>query len=152
MVEGERSRLILRRIQSSSDDFTVYKGDQSVGRIFRRYAAHPEGLPWMWTVEFHQRKGRAAPHQGDAPDLGAAMTAFRRCWDSLAPYFDSLRQREHNGCCRGYGGLPAIEPQPRSDPGIPRCRGPALRGCLPLTQRAALVSPSGWPPPEAPGS
>ena len=84
MVEGERSRLILRRIQSGPDDFTVHKagGDQSVGRIFWRYAAHPEGLPWMWTVEFHQRKGRAAPHQGDAPDLDAAMAAFRRCWDS----------------------------------------------------------------------
>jgi len=38
----------------------------------------------MWTVEFHQRKGRAAPHQGDAPDLDTAMAAFRRCWDSLA--------------------------------------------------------------------
>jgi hypothetical protein len=31
----------------------------------------------MWTVEFHQRKGRAAPHQGDAPDLDAAMVASR---------------------------------------------------------------------------
>jgi hypothetical protein len=92
MVEGKRPPLILRRIQSydpdwrSPDDYTVHVdgGDQSVGRIFRRYAAHPEGLPWMWTVDFHQRKGRAAPHQGDAPDLAAAMAAFRRCWDSLA--------------------------------------------------------------------
>ena len=50
MVEGERRRLILRRIQSydpgwrSPDDYTVHEagGDQSVGRIFRRYAAHPE--------------------------------------------------------------------------------------------------------------
>ena len=58
-------------------------GDQSVGRIFRRYATHPEGLPWMW-VEFHQREGRTAPRQGDTPDLDAAMAAFRRCWDSLA--------------------------------------------------------------------
>jgi hypothetical protein len=87
-----RQRLILRRIQSydpdwgSPNDYTVHVGggDQSVGRIFRRYAAHPEGLPWMWTVEVHQRKGPAAPHQGDAPDLDAAMAAFRRCWDSLA--------------------------------------------------------------------
>ena len=54
MVEGERPPLILRRIQSydpdwpSSDDYTVHvdEGDQSVGRIFWRYAAHPEGLPW----------------------------------------------------------------------------------------------------------
>ena len=51
MVEGKRQPLILRRIQSyepdwrSPDDYTVHVdgGDQSVGRIFRRYAAHPEG-------------------------------------------------------------------------------------------------------------
>ena len=59
MIEGERPLLILRRIQScdpawpSSDDYTIHvdERDQSVGRIFWRYAAHPEGLPWMWTVE-----------------------------------------------------------------------------------------------------
>jgi hypothetical protein len=90
MVEGERPPLILRRIQSywsdwkSPDDYTVHVDgeDQAVGRIFRRNAAHPEGLPWMWTVEFHQRKGRAEPHQGDAPDLDAAMAAFRHCWNT----------------------------------------------------------------------
>jgi hypothetical protein len=84
MVEGKRQPLILRGIQSyepgwpSPDDYTVHVDgrDQSVGRIFWRYAAHPEGLPWMWTVEFHQRKERAAPHQGDAADLHAAMGAF----------------------------------------------------------------------------
>jgi hypothetical protein len=44
MAEGERPPLILRRIQSSRDDFTVHEagGDQSVAKIFRRYAAHPE--------------------------------------------------------------------------------------------------------------
>jgi hypothetical protein len=61
---AKSSALTLRRIQSydpnwpsGSDDYTVHVdgGDQPVGRIFRRYAAHPEGLPWMWTVEFHQR-------------------------------------------------------------------------------------------------
>ena len=72
VASGHKPPLILRRIQSydpdwrSPDDYTVHVdgGDQSVGRIFWRYAAHPEGTPWMWTVEFHQRKGRPGPHQG----------------------------------------------------------------------------------------
>jgi hypothetical protein len=49
---------------------------QTVGRIFKADAAHPEGRPWMWTVEFHQRKGRPGPHQGYTTDLDSAMRAF----------------------------------------------------------------------------
>ena len=68
MVEGERPPLILRRIQSywpdwgSPDDYTVHVdgGDPPVGRIFCRYAAHPEGLPWMWSSF---TSARAAPHR-----------------------------------------------------------------------------------------
>jgi hypothetical protein len=75
--------LLLRRIQSmqawaSPDDYVVQFEGQAVGCIFRADAAPPEGTPWMWTVEFHQRRGRPGPHQGYTTDLDSAMRAFRR--------------------------------------------------------------------------
>ena len=58
--------LFLRRSDGDVPDFAViYRADDGrelrVGRIFRPNAI--QRLPWMWTVEFHQRKGRAGPHQ-----------------------------------------------------------------------------------------
>ena len=58
--------LFLRRSDSDMPDYSViYRADDGrelhVGRIFKPNAI--KGLPWMWTVEFHQRKGRAEPHQ-----------------------------------------------------------------------------------------
>ena len=52
--------LLLRRIQSlrqwgNPDDYLVQHEGQTVGRIFKATAAHPEGRPWMWTVEFTYR-------------------------------------------------------------------------------------------------
>ena len=61
--------LLLRRIQSmhdwdNPDDYVVQHEGQTVGRIFKTFASHPDGTPWMWTVEFLQRQGRPGPHQG----------------------------------------------------------------------------------------
>ena len=63
--------IFLRRSDSDMPDYSVmYRADDGremyVGRIFKPNAI--KGLPWMWTVEFHQRKGRAEPHQGPCPD------------------------------------------------------------------------------------
>ena len=68
-------------------DYTVrFKADDgrqiNVGRIFRASAGVPMETPWVWTVEFHQRKGRTAPHDGHAPNLDAAKAAWKRCWES----------------------------------------------------------------------
>ena len=54
-----------------------------LGRGHRResHFAHPEGRPWMWTVEFHQRKGRPGLHQGHVVDRESAMAAFRESWN-----------------------------------------------------------------------
>jgi hypothetical protein len=43
-------------------------------------AAHPEGLPWMWTVEHRERKGRPGLHHGNVAILVEAMAAFRESW------------------------------------------------------------------------
>src|SRR5215204_3138267 len=55
----------------SDDDYDVFADDQNVGRIFRAEAAHPDGRPWMWTIEFHQRRGEG-PHQGHVASRDAA--------------------------------------------------------------------------------
>ena len=34
----------------------------------------------MWTVEFHQRKGRAEPHQGHVLTEDEAKAQWKRCW------------------------------------------------------------------------
>ena len=59
--------LFMRRSDSDKPDYSVrYRADDGrelyVGRIFKSHGI--KDLPWMWTVEFHQRKGRAEPHQG----------------------------------------------------------------------------------------
>jgi hypothetical protein len=64
----------------SDDDYDVFADDQNVGRIFRAEAAHPDGRPWMWTVEFHERRARRGPHQGHVASLDKAMAAFRESW------------------------------------------------------------------------
>jgi hypothetical protein len=55
----------------------------AVGRIF---LATKTGLieqpPWMWSVQWFQRRGRAEPHQGRADTFEAALAAFKRCWTS----------------------------------------------------------------------
>jgi hypothetical protein len=63
------------------DHYVVQSEGQTVGRIFMADAAHPEGRPWMWTVEFHQRQVRPGPHQGYTADLESAMRALRESWD-----------------------------------------------------------------------
>ena len=70
--------LFLRRSDSDMPDYSVmYRADDGrelhVGRIFKPDAI--KGLPWMWTVEFHQRKGRAEPHQEH-------VARGKRCWES----------------------------------------------------------------------
>ena len=70
---------------SQQDSDVVYKDpdgrELGVGRIF--LDAMASGVtPWFWSVEFHQRRGRTEPHQGQADDLEAAKAAWRRCWDS----------------------------------------------------------------------
>ena len=77
--------LFLRRSDSDMPDYSVmYRADDGrelhVGRIFKPDAI--KGLPWMWTVEFHQRKGRAEPHQGHVLTEDEAKAAWKRCWES----------------------------------------------------------------------
>ena len=47
---------------------TYIEGDRrlKVGRIFYGPASAPQGAPWVWTVEWHQREGRTPPGQGKA--------------------------------------------------------------------------------------
>jgi hypothetical protein len=79
--------LFLRPNDLGPEDFTVickHEGrDREGGRVFRTNAARADGAPiWVWTVEFHQRKGRAEPHQGHEFTLEGAQAAFKRCWES----------------------------------------------------------------------
>ena len=71
----------------SPDDYSEWyrHGDGrelSVGRIFLNNALVGGQTPWFWSVEFHQRRWRAEPHQGQADDLESAKAAWRKCWDS----------------------------------------------------------------------
>ena len=90
-----RPSLILRRIQSywpdwrSPDDYTVHVDgeDQSVGRIFWRYAAHPEGLPWTRRSSFISARGAPRRTRGTRPistprwrPSGTAGTAGLPSW------------------------------------------------------------------------
>ena len=77
--------LFLRRRDSDMPDYWVmYRADDGrelcVGRIFKPDAV--KGLPWMWTVDFHQRQGRAEPHQGHVLTEDEAKAAWKRCWES----------------------------------------------------------------------
>ena len=75
----------MRRSDSDKPDYSVrYRADDGrelyVGRIFKSHGI--KDLPWMWTVEFHQRKGRAEPHQGHVLTEEEAKAAWKRCWES----------------------------------------------------------------------
>jgi hypothetical protein len=79
--------LTIRPNDFTQPDYTVtFKAEDgrrlTVGRIFLASAGVPKETPWCWSVEFHQRNGRAAPHDGHAPDLEAAKAAWKRCWES----------------------------------------------------------------------
>jgi hypothetical protein len=72
-------------------DFTVFYTAPDgrklvVGRIFKATAA-PQETPWFWSVDFHQRDNRVAPHQGHCEDLETAKAAWKRCWESAAVPF-----------------------------------------------------------------
>jgi len=58
-----------------------------VGRIF--LAGAPKDRPWLWSLEFYQRKGRAAPYDGNAADFESAKAAWTRCWESASIPIDS---------------------------------------------------------------
>ena len=77
------------------DYSVVYKDpdgrELSVGRIFHDTSGTVGGAtPWFWTVEHHQRRGRAAPHQGRCDTLDEAkarmaqVLGFGRHADTLA--------------------------------------------------------------------
>ena len=77
--------LFLRPKETKKPDYSVvYRAGDGrelyVGRIFE--SCGMKGLPWMWTVEFHQRKGRPEPHQGHVLTEEEAKAAWKRCWDS----------------------------------------------------------------------
>ena len=79
--------IVLRPNELTQPDYSViYKDpdgrERSVGRIFLDNAMVSGQTPWFWSVEFHQRRGRTEPHQGQADDLEAAKAAWRKCWDS----------------------------------------------------------------------
>ncbi len=80
-----RTGLVFPRSDSNVPGYSVmYCADDGhelyVGRIFKLDAI--EGLPWMWTVDFHQRKGRAEPHEGHVQTEDEAKAAWKRCWES----------------------------------------------------------------------
>ena len=80
-------RLFLRPNEFTQPDYTVtLRADDgralTVGRIFHAGAGVPKETPWVWTVEFHQRKGRAEPHQGNAASFEEATVAWKLCWTS----------------------------------------------------------------------
>ena len=72
----------------SDSDFSVIVRDDAgaerhVGRIFKTWGVTgSQDQVWMWTVEFHHRKGRTEPHQGYADRLEDAQSTFKRCWES----------------------------------------------------------------------
>ena len=80
--------IVLRPNGFSQPDYDVIHKDpdgreRSVGRIFHGTSGTVGGAtPWFWTVEHHQRRRRAAPHQGRCDTLDEAKAAWRRCWDS----------------------------------------------------------------------
>ena len=72
------------------DYSVIYRDDNYgaqlyVGRIFLARAGVPKETPWTWSVEFHQRAGRAAPHDGYEATEEAAKAAWKRCWESGNP-------------------------------------------------------------------
>jgi hypothetical protein len=81
--------LILRpnHFQGDPPDFTVVwrEGEGQpgfeIGRIFCPPGV-PRRTPWVWSVAFHQRRGRTRPHQGVAATRDAAIEAFQLCWES----------------------------------------------------------------------
>ena len=46
----------------------------NVGRIVKATAV-PKETAWFWSIEFHQRANRVAPHQGQCEDLETAKVA-----------------------------------------------------------------------------
>ena len=84
---ARRMPLILRHAsvsrpsgQWSRSDYDVHDGEHRVGRIFRADVGRTEKTPWMWTIEFHQRRG-AGPHHGLAASRDEAMAAFKTSWE-----------------------------------------------------------------------
>ena len=81
--------IVLRPIEgfTQPDYSVIYKDPDGrefgVGRIYRDTTGTVGGATlWFWTVEYHQRQGRAAPGQGQCGTLDEAKAAWRRCWDS----------------------------------------------------------------------
>jgi len=74
----------------SGDDFSViYRHSDGrelhVGRIFRTNTSRADNREvWLWTVEFHQRRERTPPHDGQEPTVERAeirvapVLGFRR--------------------------------------------------------------------------
>jgi hypothetical protein len=80
-------KLTIRPNEFTQPDYTItYIADDgrrlAVGRIFRASAGVPAATPWVWTVEYHQRAGRAGPYDGHTADFEAAKAAWKRCWES----------------------------------------------------------------------
>lgn len=66
--------------------YLIYSGQTVVGRVFDRVplAWAPPNATWSWAIQHPHELRRAKPHHGDAPTLEAALTAFRRCWDTAS--------------------------------------------------------------------
>ena len=72
---------IVLRPNEFSQPVKTLTGELSVGRMFRTtIAGNSAHLVLVGGV--HQRKGRAAPHQGPASTLDKAKAEWRKCWDS----------------------------------------------------------------------
>src|SRR4029078_2796225 len=72
--------------ENTQPDYTVfYRAADGrkieVGRIFHASAGTAKETPWFWSVEFHQRGKRVAPHRGYVADFETAKAAWKRCWE-----------------------------------------------------------------------
>ena len=61
-------------------DYDVRCGGKLIGRIMKTYYA-PTDAPWAWSINAFERGQRPRDMcQGYAPDLDAALEAFREAW------------------------------------------------------------------------
>lgn len=76
-----RAQVHRRGRWDNPDDYDVVDGDRDIGRIFKSDTGRPDDRPWMWTIEWHKRRG-PGPHQGHVATREEAMKAFRNAWEA----------------------------------------------------------------------
>ena len=86
MTPPPNTPLILKRLDwgdgtpPTDDDWTVWFGDERVGRIFYDPIGN-SAVTWMWTITAHVKGVALTNGHGHCVDFGAAKAAFRKRWD-----------------------------------------------------------------------